>query len=156
MGQGSKFNSALSTKGGKSNFITGSDIASGDKLAKEILSEMKQEGIKFSKEKIVFAAKLENGNKIFLETCGADHIMNRHEKQFEQTFGTKTKEAVINVLCEMISKGKLVSSDYRKINGVTYYSNKYYHNGKYCVVYGISENGYIETAYTVNNNGGKK
>lgn len=31
------------------------------------------------------------------------------------------------------------------MNGVTYYSNKYYHNGKYCVVYGISENGYIET-----------
>ena len=36
MGQGSKFDSALSTKGGRSNFITGSDIALGDKLAKEI------------------------------------------------------------------------------------------------------------------------
>lgn len=154
MGQGSKFNSALSTKGGRSNFITGSDIASGDKLAKEILGEMRQEGIKFSKDKIVFAVKLENGNKIFLEADGVDHIMNRHRKQFEQTFGAKTKEAVTNILCETISKAKLVSSYYRNINGVTYYSNKYYHDGKYCVVYGISENGYIETAFPVNNNGG--
>ena len=155
MGQGRKFDSALSTKGGRSNFITGSDIALGDKLAKEILSEMKKEGIKFSKDKIVFVAKLENGNKIFLESGGVEHIMNRHGKQFEQTFGTKAKEAITNVLCETISKGKLVSSNYREINGVTYYSNKYYYNGKYCVVYGISENGYIETAYSVNNNGGK-
>lgn len=156
MGQGSKFDSALSTKGGRSNFITGSDIVSDDKLAKEILAEMRQEGIKFSKDKIVFAAKLENENKIFLETGGLDHIMNRHGKQFEKTFGAKTKEAVTNTLCETISKGKLVSSDYRNVNGVTYYSNKYYYNGKYSVVYGISENGYIETAYPVNNNGGKK
>lgn len=156
MGQGSKFDSALSTKGGRSNVITGSDIAAGDKLAKEILREMRQEGIKFSKEKIVFAARLENGNKIFLETDGVDHIMNRHGKQFEQTFGAKTKEAVTNIVCETISKGKLVSSEYRIINDVTYYSNTYYHNGKYSVVYGISENGYIETAYPINYNGGKK
>ncbi len=156
MGQGSKFDSSLSTRGGRSDFITGNDIAVGDKLTEEILSEMCQEGIKFSKDKIVFVAKLENGNKIFLETGGVDHIMDQHGKQFEQTFGTKTKKDVTNVLCETISKGKLVSSDYRNINGVTYYSNKYYHNGKYCVVYGISENGYIETAYPVNNNGGKQ
>lgn len=156
MGQGSKFDSALSTKGGRSNFITGSDIASGDKLAKEILGEMRQEGIKFSKDKIVFAAKLENGNKIFLETEAVDHILSRHSSQFEKTFGTKSKAELINTLSETISKGKLVSSDYRNFNGVTYYSNKYYYNGKYSVVYGISENGYIETAYPVNNNGGKK
>lgn len=156
MGQGSKFDSALSTKGGRSNFITGSDIASGDKLAKEILGEMRQEGIKFSKDKIVFAAKLENGNKIFLETEAVDHILSRHSSQFEKTFGTKSKAELINTLSETISKGKLVSLDYRNFNGVTYYSNKYYYNGKYSVVYGISENGYIETAYPVNNNGGKK
>ena len=46
MGQGSKFDSALSTRGGRSNFVTGGDIASGDKLAKVILAEMKQEGTK--------------------------------------------------------------------------------------------------------------
>lgn len=72
MGQGSKFDSALSTRGGRSNFVTGGDIASGDKLAKEILAEMKQEGTKFSKDKIVFAARLENGNRIFLETGAVD------------------------------------------------------------------------------------
>lgn len=73
----------------------------------------------------------------------------------KKTFGAKTKEAAINILCETISKGKLVSSDYRNVNGVTYYFNKYYYNGKHSVIYGISENGYIETAYSKPHNGGK-
>lgn len=50
-------------------------------------------------------------------------------------------------LSDTISKGKLVSSEYREINGVKFYSNKHYYQGKYNVVYGIAENGYIETAY---------
>lgn len=110
MGQGSKFNSALSTRGGRSNFVTGNDIASGDKLAKEILNEMKNEGIKFSKDKIAFAARLENGNKIFLETGSVEHIMSRHASQFESTFGAKNKVDVTKLLCKTISKGKLIKS----------------------------------------------
>ena len=102
MGAGSKFDSALSTRGGKSNFITGGDISSGSPLAKEILGEMKSEGIKFSKDKIVFAAKLENGNKIFLETGAVDHIMDRHAGQFERAFGVKTKSGIKNTLCATI------------------------------------------------------
>lgn len=155
MGQGSKFDSALSTKGGRSNFITGSDIASGDKLAKEILGEMRQEGIKFSKDKIVFAAKLENGNKIFLETEAVDHILSRHSSQFEKTFGTKSKAELINTLSETISKGKLVKSSLKYVNGKACYSNKYYYKGKYSILYGIADNGYIETAYPKPHIGGK-
>ena len=64
MGGGSAFDSALSTRGGRANFVTMEDIASGDSLAKQILGEMKKEGIKFSKKDIVFAAKLENGRKV--------------------------------------------------------------------------------------------
>jgi len=155
MGQGSKFNSALSTIGGRSNSITGDDIASGDKLANEILKEMKQEGIKFSKDKIVFVAKFENGNKIFLETGAVDHIMSRHSSQFEETFGIKSQPELINVLSETISKGKLVKSSLKYVNGKACYSNKYYYKGKYSIVYGIADNGYIETAYPKAHNGGK-
>ena len=156
MGQGSKFDSALSTRGGRSNFVTGGDIASGDKLAKEILAEMKQEGTKFSKDKIVFAARLENGNRIFLETGAVDHIIIRHASQFEKTFGVKTRADITNTLCETISKGKLVKASVKTVNGKLYYSNKYYYRGKYSVVYGISDNGYIETAYPKPHKGGNK
>ena len=146
MGQGSKFDSALSTRGGRSNFVTGGDIASGDKLAKEILAEMKQEGTKFSKDKIVFAARLENGNRIFLETGAVDHII----------IGVKTRADITNTLCETISKGKLVKASVKTVNGKLCYSNKYYYRGKYSVVYGISDNGYIETAYPKPHKGGNK
>lgn len=146
MGQGSKFNSGLRTRGGRSNFITQNDIASGDPLAKEILSEMESEGIKFSKDKIIFVAKLENGNKIFLENDAVSHIIKRHSVDFENAFGIKSHE-IVNLLRDTIFKGKLVFSKNKTINGKTYYSNKYYYQGKYCVVYGIAENGYIETAY---------
>ena len=152
MGQGSKFDSALGTRGGRSNFVTAKDIASGDSLANGILKEMKNEGIKFSKNKIVFAAKLENGNKIFLEKDAVDHIVSRHGAQFKKAFGVESHE-ISSVLSDTISKGKLVSSNYKVVNGVQYYSNRYYYKGKYSIVYGIAENGYIETAYP---KGGKR
>lgn len=50
-------------------------------------------------------------------------------------------------LCDAISKGKLVSAKVKYVDGVAYYSNKYYYKGKYSVVYGIADNGYIETTY---------
>ncbi len=146
MGQGSKFSSALSTIGGRSNVITAKDIASGDSLAKSIIEEMKQENIKFTKNEIIFVAKLSNGNKIFLEKNAANHIVKRHALDFEKAFGIKSDE-IPNLLHEVISKGKLVSSNVKSVDGKTYFSNKYYYKGNYSIVCGIAENGYIETAY---------
>ena len=146
MGQGSKFSSAIMTRGGKSNFITSNDIITSSKLVKEILSEMKNEGIKFSKHKILFVAKLENGNKIFLEKDAANHIIERHLKEFAQAFGVKSHE-IIPLLYDTISKGKLISSNFKIVNGKVCFSNKYYFKGGYSIVYGIADNGYIETAY---------
>lgn len=146
MGQGSKFNSALATRGGRSNFVTSENVSSGDSLAKEILNEMKNEGVKFSKDKIVFAARLLNGNKIFLENDALNHIVKSHAVQFKKAFGIESNQIPV-LLSDTICKGKLMSSKLRFVNGVTYFSNKYYYNGKYSIVYGIAENGYIETAY---------
>jgi len=155
MGQGSKFDSALGTLGGRSNFITASDISSGDSLAKEILSEMKKEEIKFTKNKIIFAAKLENGNKIFLEKGGLDHIIKAHGADFEKSFGVKNNK-ILELLSDTISKGKLISSKYHESNGIVGYRSKYYYQGQYMIVYGIAENGYIETAYPRKYHGGNK
>ncbi len=152
MGGGSKFDSALSTRGGLANFITNENIDKGDSLAKDILQEMTQEGTKFSKEKIVFAARLENGSKIFLEKDAVSHIITRHGRDFEKAFGVKSNE-ITKLLSDTISRGKLISSEYREVNGLMYYSNRYYYKGRYSIVYGIAENGYIETAYP---KGGKR
>ena len=150
MGSGSKFNSNLSTRGGKANFIMQSNISFGDPSALKILDEMSKEGTKYSKEKIIFVAKLENGQKIFLETGnsskGMQHILERHGDDFMRSFNIK-KEEIEKCLCDTISKGKLISSKVKYNKGIPYYCNKYYYQGKYSIIYGISDNGYIETAY---------
>ena len=149
MGSGSKFNSALSTRGGRANIVTGAEISNGDLLAKNILTEMKEEGIKYTKEKVVFAAKLENGNHIFLETGnsknGLQHIIEGHSSDFDRAFGVKPQQLGA-FLHDTIAKGKLVTSFRYDTNGREGYRSVYYWSGKYVVVYAISANGYITTA----------
>ncbi|MDD2493543.1 MAG: hypothetical protein PHY83_06375 [Bacilli bacterium] len=154
MGGGSKFDSALSTRGGRSNFITGENIASGDPLAKDILGEMAEKGIKFTENKIVFAARLDNGNHIFLENDRVSHIMERHGKEFKDNFGVKNHQELSSLLSDTISKGKLISSFRKDSHGLEGYRSIYYYKGKYTIVYSIASNGYIETAFTDNYYGG--
>ncbi len=151
MGSGSKFNSALSTRGGRANIVTGAEISGGSLLAKGILSEMREEGTKFTKEKIVFAARLENGSKVFLETgnreSGLQHIVANHGSQFEKEFGVKANQ-VGGFLHDVVAKGKLVASfRYNDPIGREGYRSVYYWKGKHVVIYGISGNGYISTAF---------
>lgn len=154
MGSGSKFDSALSTRGGRADFVTRDDILFNYSLAEEILSEMTQEGIKYSKDKIVFAAKLENGNKIFLETGAVDHIFVRHLTQFETAYGIKTANDISSMLSATISKGKLIKSFRHDSNGKEGYRSIYYYKGQYMIVYSIASNGYIETAFPIRYKGG--
>lgn len=149
MGSGSKFDSALSTRGGRANIVTGAEIGNGDSMAKDIISEMKGEGTKFDKEKIVFAARLENGNHIFLETGnsnnGLQHIIEGHATDFDRSFGVKANQ-LGSFLHDTIAKGRLVSSFRHDTNGREGYRSVYYWKGNYVVVYAISANGYITTA----------
>ena len=151
MGSGSKFDSALSTRGGRANIVTGKGIRGDDSLGSEILGEMKEKGIKFSKDKIVFAARLENGNKIFLETgnanSGLQHIVANHGSQFFQIYGVNSDQ-LGGFLHDVVAKGKLVTSfRYYDPLGREGYRSVYYWKGEHVVVYGISGNGYISTAF---------
>ncbi len=146
MGSGSIYDSSLSTRGGRANLVTAEDIASGDSLAKQIVGEMKQEGIKFSKKDIIFAAKLENGRKLFLEKKAAEHITQRHAKQFKSTHNIDSAQ-IPALLKETIAKGQLVKSYRHDSNGKVGYRSVYYYKGQYTVVYGIATNGYINTAF---------
>ena len=150
MGSGSKFDSALSTRGGRANIVTGAEIGGGDALAKDILSEMTEKEIKFTKEKIVFAARLENGNHIFLETGnkmnGLQHIIDGHAADFDRSFGVK-RDQLGSFLHDTVAKGRLVTSFRHDTNGREGYRSVYYWKGEHVVVYGISGNGYISTAF---------
>ncbi len=149
MGSGSVFNSALSTRGGRKNIISNFDIRENDCLAEDIINEMIAKGIKFTKEMLVFAARLDNGRIIFLERgndySGLEHIKNRHASHFSQAFGVKEKE-LGTFLYDVIKNGELVTSFRNDTNGREGYRSVYYWKGDYVVIYAISANGYITTA----------
>lgn len=155
MGQGSNFSNSLRTKGGGGNFITQEDIKNNDSMAKTILSEMVTEGAKFSREKIIFVVKLENGRKIFLETDALEHIIQKHFTQFSETFNLKDESELSTLLNETISKGKLIESYEHISNGQIGYRNVYYYKGKYSVVFANATNGYIITAFPAKIKGDK-
>ena len=115
---------------------------------------MKKEEIKFSKAKIIFAARLENGRKVFLETgnndSGLQHIAQNNASQFEANFGVKPNQ-LGGFLHDAIAKGKLVTSfQYNDPHGREGYRIVHYWKGEHVVVYGISGNGYISTAFVRN------
>lgn len=146
MGCGSSFSFGLSTKGGKIDFVNKNDIKDNNLLARKLLKELDNEKIKYTKEDIVFIAKLKNGRKIFFEKSRLHHIILRHAEDFKKAFGVN-KENIASLLSETILKGKLIHSHVKMVNGRECYYNKYYYHGKYTIVYGIANNGYIETAY---------
>ena len=146
MGSGSKFASVISTRGGRVNAINAADIATNDRFAKEMLDDMSNKGIDFTKDKIEFAVRLENGNHIFLEKenekSGLVHICMRHSDDFYRAFGVD-KTNLSSFLYDTITKGKLVSSIRRDSNGKEGYRKVYYYQGRRTVVFSIAGNGYI-------------
>lgn len=147
MGSGSKFSSNLSTRGGRPNIVNEESISSRDVLANELFAEMEKENTKFSKEKIVFIARLENGEKIFLETGGLAHIIKRHAGDFQRSFNV-SQNKISSFLHDVIEKGDLITSyQYNDPAGRLGYRSVYFWKGKHTVIYGISSNGYINTAF---------
>lgn len=52
MGSGSKFDSTLSTRGGRANMVTEADIKNGDAMAKNIIQEMKKRELNSQKKRL--------------------------------------------------------------------------------------------------------
>lgn len=76
------------------------------------------------------------------------NIVANHASQFEKSFGVKSNQ-LGSFLHDVVAKGKLVASfRYNDPLGREGYRSVYYWKGEHVVVYGVSENGYINTAFT--------
>lgn len=126
--------------------------------AKKLIKELESNGVKFSKENIVFITKDKTGQTIWLEkgnsTAGLEHIINGngrtpgHGKDFEKAFGV-SKDQIPNYLNKIISNGSVISSELKDINGRSGFERIYYFDKKYYVLTGIGTNGFIVTAYPI-------
>nr|WP_210529736.1 VENN motif pre-toxin domain-containing protein [Pantoea ananatis] len=85
-------------------------IAKNSFTTKSLLKEMTAQGIKFTPENIVSAAKNNNGKIVFLEKgnskAGLQHIIGEHKKDFANIGVSEAK--IPSVVMKAISEGKVV------------------------------------------------
>ncbi|NQE78340.1 hypothetical protein A8L50_07230 [Pantoea ananatis] len=85
-------------------------IAKNSFTTKSLLKEMTAQGIKFTPENIVSAAKNNNGKVFFLEKgnskAGLQHIIGEHKKDFANIGVSEAK--IPSVVMKAISEGKVV------------------------------------------------
>lgn len=115
-----------------------------------LIAELKKRGVKFTEENILFITKDGTGQTIWLETgsqaTGMKHIISRHADDFLTKYGI-VKTEIVSHLEMIFHQGKV---EYSRITPKTGgYERLYSHNGKYYLLAGVGENGYIVSAYPI-------
>ncbi len=115
-----------------------------------LISEMEKAGVKFSKENVVFVTKDGTGQTVWLETgdqsAGMQHIVSRHADDFQAKHGV-AKSEIASHLETVFRQGKVEYSRVTRNNGG--YERLYSYNGKYYLLSGVGQNGYIVSAYPI-------
>ena len=114
-------------------------------------------GVKFSREDMVFITRDATGQVVWLENgnsgAGLEHILHGngitrgHARDFENAMGLSESE-VPRYLHRVITHGEVVSNRLKPLaNGRMGYTRVYYYGGRYNVITGIGTNGFITSAY---------
>lgn len=122
----------------------------------DLIKELENNGVKFSKEDIVFITKDKTGQIVWLEkgnsSAGLEHILNGngktqgHADDFAKAFGV-SKGEIPEYLNRVISHGEVISSILIEKGNREGFERIYYYEGKHYVVTGIGSNGFIVSAY---------
>ena len=124
-----------------------------DNTTVNLIAELEKSGIKFTKENIVFITKDGTGQTVWLETgstsTGLQHIISRHGNDFQAKHGIKSSE-IANHLETIFQNEKIEYNRVTRNNGG--YERLYSYNGKYYILSGVGENGYIVSAYPIGEN----
>lgn len=116
-------------------------------------------GVKFTKEDVLFVTHDEFGQMIWLEKgnsgAGLEHILysgnngRGHLNDFTNMFGISESQ-IPQFINDMISNGKVVNNAIKTINGRLGYEKIYKYKEKYFLLSAIGLNGFIVTAYPIN------
>ena len=106
---------------------------------------------------MVFITRDTTGQIVWLETgnpaTGLQHIISRHADDFSKKHGVDASNLTTH-LQTVFRSGKVEYSRVVRDNGG--YERLYSYNGKYYLLSGVGNNGYITSAYPVNENLAKK
>ena len=115
-----------------------------------LFAELDTNNVKYTRENVVFIARDETGQIVFLETgnsiAGLKHILQRHSQNFKDAFNIDASQ-IPAYLKNVIRYGKVVSSEIVTKNGKQGFERRYNYNGNYYVITGIGSNGFIVSAY---------
>ena len=131
-----------------------------EELVKQnMLEQLEKAGVKYTPEDVLFVTKDKTGQLIWLEkgnkNAGLEHILNGNGSKPGHAFDFETKHSVerdnlTNHLKNCITHWNVEYSILTVKNGREGYEKLYSSQNQYYLVSGIGKNGFIVTAYPVN------
>lgn len=126
-------------------------------IDENLVKELERNGVKFSREDMVFITRDATGQVVWLESgnsgAGLEHILHGngttkgHAGDFKKALRLSESE-VPGYLHKVITHGEVVSNQLRPLtNGRMGYTRVYYYGGRYNIITGIGTNGFITSAY---------
>ena len=122
----------------------------------ELINELENNRIKFSKNDLIFIARDSEGQVVWLENgnsgAGLIHLLDGdedtpgHADDFKRALGI-SRDEIPAYLFEVVAKGKVVKIRKRKANGRAGLDKIYYYQGAYHLLCGVGTNGFIVTAH---------
>ena len=133
------------------DYIFNQPFASRPLIDGSLVAELERNGVKFSREDMLFVARDKTGQIVWLEKgnagAGMGHIKSRgHDEQIAKAFGIP-KADVESYLRKVISQGSVVKNELKPIGNRMGYERVYHYEGEYCIITGIGTNGFIVSAY---------
>lgn len=117
-----------------------------------LYKELAESGKKFNKKDVKFVVKDKSGQLIWLEKgnlkTGLEHIIQRHEKDFEIIHGV-SKDNIVPHIKNIISQGNIEYSKIVVRDGRNGFEKLYSYKGEYHLLAGIGNNGYLVTTYAI-------
>ena len=116
-----------------------------------LVAELERNGVKFTREDMLFVTRDKTGQIVWLEKgnddSGMGHIQSRgHDEQIAKAFGIPKTE-VETYLRKVVSQGSIVKNELKPIGSRMGFERIYYYEGEYCIVTGVGTNGFIVSAY---------
>ena len=121
----------------------------------QLIAELEEKGIKFTKEDVLFITKDKTGQTVWLEKgnsgAGLKHIVQRHEQDF---LGKQNihKEEIAQHLRSIYTDGNVEYSRITTRNNIEGYEKLYSYKGSYYILSGIGTNVFIVSAYPLDEN----
>ena len=109
--------------------------------------------VKFNADDVLFVTKDKSDQLIWLEkgndNAGLNHILNKHADDFFAKHNV-SKENIASHIKEIVTNGNIEYSRLAKRGNREGIEKLYSHNGKYYILTGVGTNGFMVSAYPIN------